>query len=291
MRLFCFGIGYSARALILGHRERFKAIAGTVRSGEKADALRLAGIAAHAYAGGKPGGDLVTDLSEADVLLVTAAPTEQGDPMLADMSPALDQARRLKQVVYLSTIGVYGDSGGAWIDETTPVAPNNVRSQRRVEAEAVWSAFGQKRGIGVQLHRLAGIYGPGRNLLIDVAEGSARRIIKPGQVFNRIHVADIAGAIAAALDHPDVTGPFNICDDEPSPPQDVVAHAADLLRTPPPPAVPFEDAAMSEMGRIFYSSSKRCRNDRAKAMLGWTLTYPTYREGLAALLQAGEGRW
>lgn len=291
MRLFCFGIGYSAKALILAHRERFKSIAGTVRSSEKADALRLAGLSAHAYAGGKPGGDLATDLIVADMLLVTAAPTDRGDPMLADMAMALEQASRLRQVIYLSTIGVYGDAGGAWIDETAPRAPNNVRGERRVEAEDAWMAFGAKRGIGVQIHRLAGIYGPGRNLLIDVADGSARRIIKRGQVFNRIHVADIAGAILAGADHPEATGAFNICDDEPAPPQDVVTHAAQLLGMTPPPEIPFEEAPMTEMGRIFYSASKRCRNDRAKTLLGWKLRYPTYREGLAALLQAGEGRW
>jgi nucleoside-diphosphate-sugar epimerase len=202
--------------------------------------------------------------------------------MLRQLRPALEAADRLRIVIYLSTVGVYGDHGGAWVDEATPTRPTSERGRRRVGAEGAWTDFGRRRGVPIQIHRLAGIYGPRSNAVDDMRLGVARRIVKPGQVFNRIHVEDIAGAIAAGLAHPKVTGPVNICDDEPCPPQDVVAYAASLLCVPPPPETAFEDAALSEMGRSFYSESKRCRNLRLKRELGYALRYPTYREGLRA---------
>jgi nucleoside-diphosphate-sugar epimerase len=189
----------------------------------------------------------------------------------------------LKIVIYLSTVGVYGDHGGGWVDEKTPANPASERGRRRVAAENAWLAFGEARGVPVQLHRLAGIYGPRSNAIDDLRAGVARRIVKPGQVFNRIHVDDIAGAADAGFRHPDVTGPINVCDDEPCPPQDVVSYAAALIGVEPPPEIPFEKARLSEMGRSFYGESKRCRNGRLKRELGYRLRYPTYREGLAAL--------
>jgi nucleoside-diphosphate-sugar epimerase len=286
MNLFCFGIGYSAETLIRMHGGRFRSIAGTVRTLAKAERLRAAGIHAIVYSGGAGGPLVAAALRGADSLLVSAAPDEAGDPMLRQLRPELDRAERLRTVIYLSTVGVYGDHGGGWVDEATPLKPASERGRRRVAAEQAWSAFGEARGIAIQLHRLAGIYGPRSSAIDDIREGTARRIIKPGQVFNRIHVEDIAGAAMAGFAQPEASGPFNICDDEPCPPQVVVEHAAMLLGVPPPPEVPFAQAALSEMGRSFYSESKRCRNDRLKQFLGYRLRYRTYREGLAALAEA-----
>ncbi len=284
MKLFCFGLGFSAQTLIREHSARFAHISGTVRSAEKAASLRAQGLEAHVYPGRAPGPEIEAALSQADGLIVSAAPDQHGDPMLRQWDQALRRAEALRIVVYLSTVGVYGDYGGHWIDETDAPNPVSERGQRRLMAEQVWSDFGIRKGIGVQLHRLAGIYGPGRSVLDDLKEGTARRIIKPGQVFNRIHVSDIAGAAVAGLMHPHVSGAFNICDDEPCPPQDVVSYAAALLGIEPPPEVPFAQAQLSEMGRSFYSESKRCANRKVKAVLGYQFRFPTYREGLRSLL-------
>jgi len=283
MKLFCFGLGYSAQVLIDQHGAAFARISGTVRTPDKAERLRKRGIDAIVYAIGAGGGPLASALKEADGLLVSAAPDEAGDPMLRQLGDELKDATRLRTIIYLSTVGVYGDHGGAWIDETAALKPTSERGQRRVAAEAAWQAFGRERGIPVQIHRLAGIYGPGRSQIDDLRAGTARRIIKEGQVFNRIHVEDIAGAAVAGFRHPDAEGAFNICDDEPCPPQEVVSFAAGLLDMPPPPETPFAEARLSEMARSFYSESKRCSNRRLREVLGYGLRYPTYREGLRAL--------
>jgi nucleoside-diphosphate-sugar epimerase len=285
MNLFCFGLGYSAQTLARLHAAQFASISGTVRTHDKAIGLRNLGIDAVVYAGGAAGSMVEAALRDADALLISAAPDEAGDPMLLQLRPALEQASKLKSIIYLSTIGVYGDQSGAWIDETAMLNPSSERGKRRVEAEAAWQAFGHERSIPVQIHRLAGIYGSRSNALDDMREGTARRILKPGQVFNRIHVEDIAGAIMAGLGHPKVAGAFNICDDEPCPPQQVVEFAATLLGLPPPPEIPFAKAKLSEMARSFYSESKRCSNRRLKEELGYRLLYPTYRAGLGALFK------
>lgn len=284
MNLFCFGIGYCAKTFVRRHGADLGRISGTVRTPDKAARLGGLGIEALLHAGGQPGPRTLDALARADAVLVSAAPDEAGDPMLRDLGPVVAAGGRLRLVIYLSTVGVYGDHRGAWIDETTPAKAVNPRGLRRLEAEAAWMELGRQAGFTVQSHRLAGIYGPGRNALIDLREGKARRVVKPGQVFNRIHVDDIAGAIAAGLRHPDTGGAFNVCDDEPGPPQDVVAFAAGLLGVEPPPEIAFADAAFSEMARSFYSENKRCRNECAKRDLGWMPQFPTYREGLRDLL-------
>jgi nucleoside-diphosphate-sugar epimerase len=286
MNLFCFGLGYSAETLVRLHGERFTSISGTVRTLDKANRLRAMGVNAIVYSGGAAGPLVAAALEGADCLLVSAAPDDAGDPMLRQLRAELVNAESLRTIIYLSTVGVYGDHGGDWIDETAPLRPTSERGKRRVMAEEAWTAFGQDHGISVQIHRLAGIYGPGRNQIDDLREGTARRIIKQGQVFNRIHVEDIAGAAMAGFMHPTVTGPFNICDSEPCPPQDVVEYAAGLLGMPPPPETPFAEARLSEMARSFYSESKRCSNRRLREVLGYSLRYPTYREGLNALAAA-----
>jgi len=283
MNLFCFGLGYSAETLIDRHGGAFAGFSGTVRSAGKAERLRSRGIDAIVYADGAGVPQVASTLKEADCLLVSADPDEAGDPMLRQLGDELKDATRLSTIIYLSTVGVYGDHGGAWIDETAELKPTSERGRRRVTAEASWLAYGRERGIKVQIHRLAGIYGPGRSAIDDLRAGTARRIIKEGQVFNRIHVADIAGAALAGFRHPDAEGAFNICDDEPCPPQDVVSYAAGLLGVTPPPETPFAEARLSEMARSFYSESKRCSNRRLREVLGYGLRYPTYREGLRAL--------
>jgi nucleoside-diphosphate-sugar epimerase len=287
MNLFCFGLGYSAETLVRLYGQRFTSISGTVRTLDKANRLRAMGVNAIVYSGGTAGPLLAAALGGADYLLVSAAPDDAGDPMLRQLKPELANAENLRTIVYLSTVGVYGDHGGDWIDETAPLRPTSERGKRRVLAEEAWTAFGQDHGISVQIHRLAGIYGPGRSQLDDLREGTARRIIKESQVFNRIHVEDIAGAAMAGFLHPAVNGAFNICDNEPCPPQDVVEYAATQLGVPPPPETPFADARLSEMARSFYSESKRCSNRRLRDVLGYQLRYPTYREGLKSLVSAG----
>jgi nucleoside-diphosphate-sugar epimerase len=190
---------------------------------------------------------------------------------------------------YLSTTGVYGDHAGGWVDEDTPLTPNTERGEKRVEAEAQWLDLWRETGFPIHLFRLAGIYGPGRNQLLSVLDGSARRIIKPGQVFSRIHVEDIARVLEASMAHPHPGRAYNVCDDEACPPQDVIAHAATLLGRPVPPDIPFADAELSPMARSFYADSKRVSNARIKAELGVTLAYPTYREGLATLAKCLKG--
>ena len=192
-----------------------------------------------------------------------------------------DEAPALRWIGYLSTVGVYGDHGGAWVDETTPLAPASRRSRERCEAEAAWQAFADARGVPLAILRLSGIYGPGRSPFDKLRAGTARRLVKPGQVFNRIHVHDIAGALIH-LAASRTGGVFNVTDDEPAPPQDVVAHAARLGGFPLPPAIDFATADLTPMARSFYGENKRVSNSKLKQS-GYAMIFPTFREGLAAL--------
>ncbi|WP_193143099.1 MULTISPECIES: SDR family oxidoreductase [unclassified Meridianimarinicoccus] len=285
--LFSFGHGYSARALSRLLLPKGWHITGTTRDAAKAEALRAKGIAPLVL----PGDDPLPVLGTATHLLVSAGPSAAGDPALAALRPALDAvAPALKWMGYLSTTGVYGDHAGGWVDEDTPLTPATRRGQLRVEAEAAWQAFAAETGLPLHIFRLAGIYGPGRGPFAKVRAGTARQIIKPGQVFSRIHVDDIAQVLAASIARPNPGAIYNLCDDDPAPPQDVLAHAAHLLNLPEPPREDWDSAEMTPMARSFYAESKRVRNDRIKDELGVTLKYPDYRAGLAALLaeeQAG----
>ncbi|MDP2412219.1 MAG: NAD-dependent epimerase/dehydratase family protein [Pseudolabrys sp.] len=275
------GLGYSAAAYIGGFGERIGRVSGTVRSEAKRQALAARGIDAFVF-DGQPHPGVTEAIRAADAILVSAPPAELAATTAAMLAPGQTPA-----VVYLSSLSVYGDHGGAEIDEDAALKATSVRGRERIAAEEAWRQFGRASGCPVAILRLAGIYGPGRNALITVAKGEARRIVKPGQVFNRIHVADIAQAIAAAFERR-ADGVFNGADDEPAPPQDVIAYAANLLGVPPPPEMPFEEAkrTMSPMARSFYAESKRALNRRLKTGLGVTLRYPTYREGLDALFAA-----
>lgn len=283
MRLFILGLGYSARHFVRRFGGAFSHIAGTVRDPAKQD--DLADIEVHAFSGSSPPArETVERVSEADVLLISIPPGSTGDPALAAFGNVLAAGRR--KIVYLSTIGVYGDHAGGWIDESTPPQAALERTRMRIAAEQAWTKMAHG---DVAILRLAGIYGPGRNALATLRAGTARRIIKPGQIFNRIHVDDIASAIMAAVHHPG-GGTWNVCDDEPAPPQDVIACAARLMGVAPPPEETFETAEMSAMARSFYASSARVSNAKLKRELGVTLAFPTYRHGLDALWRAGEGR-
>ena len=225
---------------------------------------------------------IAADLADTDVLLVSAPPGADGDPVLARYADAI-AASRIGWIGYLSTIGVYGDQQGAWIDETPPSAPRSARSRIRVEAESAWLELGVRTGKAVQVFRLSGLYGPGRPPIVKLREGRSQRIVKAGQVFNRIHVDDIATTLLASLDRPRAGAVYNVTDDEPTPPQTVTEHAAALTGLPLPPAIDFETADLSPMARSFYGENKRVRNRLIREELGVALAYPTYREGLAAL--------
>jgi nucleoside-diphosphate-sugar epimerase len=280
--LFCFGLGYSAEALARRLAASGYAVRGSSRSGERT----AHGFETLTFDGTKPGAGVAQALSGSTHVLISAAPGEAGDPALLHHADDIARAESVRWIGYLSTIGVYGDAGGAWIDEDTPARPGSARASRRIEAEAAWLDFGKGTGKRVQIFRLGGIYGPERSAFDDLRAGSARRIIKPGQVFNRIHVEDIANVLLAAVGGRGRHSVYNVVDDEPGPPQDVVAYAAGLLGVPPPPEIPFEKAELSPMGRSFYSENRRVRNARLKEDLGVRLAYPSYREGLAAIRDA-----
>lgn len=276
--LLSFGHGFSARALsarLLSHDWH---VTGTTRSPDKATALEQSGVTPLIF----PGTDMDTALDTATHLLISAGPDSAGDPVLRDVGGQIAaRAAQFEWVGYLSTTGVYGDHQGGWVDETSPLTPATQRGQWRVEAEAAWAAIPD---LPLHIFRLAGIYGPGRGPFAKVRAGTARRIIKDGQVFSRTHVEDIAQVLAASIAQPNAGAVYNVCDDDPAPPQDVIGHAAEMLGLPLPPAEDFASAEMTPMARSFYAESKRVRNDRIKDELGVQLLYPSYREGLAALL-------
>ncbi|KEJ96893.1 Nucleoside-diphosphate-sugar epimerase [Pseudosulfitobacter pseudonitzschiae] len=279
--LLSFGHGYSAQALAAVLIPQGWRVIGTTRTAEKADAIAATGVEPLIW----PGGDVMPALAEATHVLISAGPTADGDPVLNALHAAIaSKASELEWLGYLSTTGVYGDHAGDWVDEETPLTPTTRRGQMRKDAEEAWRAI---PGLPLHIFRLAGIYGPGRGPFEKVRQGTARRIIKQGQVFSRTHVEDIAQVLAASIARPAPGTAYNVCDDDPAPPQEVIAHAATLLGLPVPPAIPIEQAEMTPMARSFYAESKRVRNERIKSALGVRLRYPTYREGLAALLKDG----
>lgn len=280
--LLSLGHGYSAAALARRLVPRGWRVIGTTRSQDRAERIAATGVEPVIW----PGSDLREHLAAATHLLISAGPDNDGDPVLRGLAqPIAGRAARLDWAGYLSTTGVYGDRGGGWVDEDAPCTPATRRGQWRLAAERAWAAV---PGLPLHIFRLAGIYGPGRGPFAKVAAGQARRIVKPGQVFSRIHVEDIATVLQASIRRPNPGAVYNVCDDEAAPPEDVIAHAARLLGLPVPPAVSIEEAEMTPMARSFYAESKRVSNRRIRAELGVELAYPTYREGLAALLEEWE---
>lgn len=276
-RLLLFGIGFSGAVLARRCLAQGWSVIGTTRSSAKLAALRAEGLDADVFDGTQPAPrSLFAGVTH---ILSSVPPDEQGDPVLRQHAGDLGAAT---WIGYLSTTGVYGDHGGGWVDEETPASPDVPRSIRRLAAERAWQALSP----AAHIFRLAGIYGPGRNALEQVRAGTARRVIKPGHVFSRIHVEDIAAVVEASMARPHPGRLYNVCDDEPAAPDAVIAHAATLLGAPLPPALPFEAAqqTLSPMALSFYADNRRVRNQRIKEELGVRLAFPTYREGLAALL-------
>jgi len=280
--LLSFGHGYSAQALTKLLPDAWRVI-GTTRNEDKLGPMMATGTEPRLW----PGADMIPALNSATHLLISAAPGEDGDPVLNALKDEIaKRADQFEWVGYLSTTGVYGDHDGDWVDESTPLTPATKRGVARVKAEADWAAI---PNLPLHIFRLAGIYGPGRGPFSKVRNGTARRIIKKGQVFSRTHVSDIAQVLKASIDAPNPGAAYNVCDDDPAPPQDVIAYAAELLNLPIPEAVNFEDADMSPMARSFYAESKKVSNARIKTELGVKLIYPDYRRGLQALLAAETG--
>jgi nucleoside-diphosphate-sugar epimerase len=291
--LICLGFGYSAQHYVALHGKRFDRIVGTTRSEDNAKALGAQRFGNNAvevlvFDGATASPALAGALAEASVLLDSISPDQGVDPVLARLRDAVAAAPRLESIVYLSTIAVYGNHEGEWIDETTALTPSLTRARDRIEAERAWQSLAAARRIPVAIIRIAGIYGPGSNALETVKSGRARRIVKPGQVFNRIHVDDLAQIIDKAIDAAlarRIGGVFNAADDEPTAPGDPIVFAAGLLGVTPPAEIDFDEAkkTMTPFAISFYGESKRVRNDRIKSALGVVLRYPTYREGLRAL--------
>ena len=287
--LLSLGHGYSARRLARDLVAEGWRVIGTTRSPQKAEALRAEGVEAMVWPGDRSGAApaeaIRPALAAASHLLISAGPDAEGDPALRAAGAEIAAAAGgLDWAGYLSTTGVYGDRGGDWIDETAERAPSTRRGAWRVAAEDAWLALHRDHGLPVHIFRLAGIYGPGRGPFEKVRQGTARRIVKPGQVFSRIHVDDIAAVLRASMSRPAPGRAYNVCDDAPAPPQDVIAEAARLLGLPIPPEIPFEDAEMKPMARSFYSESKRTSNARLHEELGVSLRHPDYKAGLRALL-------
>jgi dTDP-4-dehydrorhamnose reductase len=283
--LLVFGLGYSARVLVDRLRPAGWAVRATARSAEKVAALQAEGIDAFLFEGTTPIADVAGAFDGVSHLLLSVPPGADCDPILSHHGGDIAaRAGGIAWAGYLSTTGVYGDRAGGWVDETSELTPATERGQRRVEAEAGWCRLWRDHGLPIHLFRLAGIYGPGRNALETVRSGTARRVVKQGQVFSRTHVTDIATVLEASIARPNPGAAYNVCDDDPAPPQEVVTHACELLGVDPPPEIPFEDAEMSAMGRSFYAESKRVSNRRIKEELGVELAYRDYRAGLAELL-------
>lgn len=281
--LLAFGLGYSAGVLANRLTQDGWHIAGTSTSASGAARLDARGWQGIVFDGSSPSPGVQAALAQATHIVLSIPPGATGDPAFLHHADDMARAPHLRWIGYLSTVAVYGDQKGGWVDESTPPNPMSERGQRRLEAEQAWLALGAASGKPVMVFRLPGIYGPGRSAIDDLADGTARRLIKPDQVFNRIHVDDIAGALRASIGRPQPGAIYNVTDDEPAAPQDVVAYAAALTGRPCPPDIPFATAQLSPMARSFYSENKRVRNNRIKNELGFQPAYPTFREGLASI--------
>ncbi|WP_411957267.1 SDR family oxidoreductase [Paracoccus homiensis] len=281
MEMLIFGHGYTAGYLTPLLRQAGWTVTGTTR--DDPARVRAAGAQPLIWPGDQAG--VVAAIRRADAVLISAAPGPDGDPVLAELADRI-AASRLRWLGYLSTTGVYGDRQGGWVDEDSELDASTARGQARIAAEAAWRDLAARHDLPLHIFRLAGIYGPGRGPFAKLRNGTARRVIKPGQVFSRIHVEDIAQVLMASIARPDPGAVYNLCDDDPAPPQDIIACAAEMLGMPPPPEVTFDQADLSPMARSFYADSKRVRNDRIKRDLGVRLTYPDYRSALQAILKA-----
>lgn len=285
MSLFVFGMGYSARAAAAALQQHDNGpVGGTSRTPQGAARIRGLGYRGHVFDGETPGSGLEVDLGQARHLLISIAPDAEGDPVLRLHRRDLEAAQSLRWICYYSSIAVYGDRDGGWVDETGATDAVSARARRRIRAEQAWRDFASARDVGLCILRLGGIYGPGRSIFDRLANGTAHRIVKPGQVFNRIHVGDIARITAAAARHR-LEGVYNVTDDEPAPPQDLVTFAAELAGRAPPPQLSYEQAELTPMQQAFYADNKRVSNQAIKKALNLELLYPSYRDGLCAIYE------
>jgi nucleoside-diphosphate-sugar epimerase len=287
MNVFFFGMGYSSLATARAMHQSIDPsipISGTTRNEDNIERFADTPYRLHLFDGTHKCKTLSDDLRSATHVILSIPPVEGGDPAFNLHRDDLDAAKSLDWIGYFSTVGVYGDFGGEWIDESAPTRPVNERSKLRVAVEQQWRDYAAQRGVPLLVLRLAGIYGPGRSAFDKLREGTARRIVKPGQVFNRVHVEDI-GRVTMLAAQRKLGGVFNLADDEPAPPQDLVTYAAHKLGLAPPADVPFDTAVMTEMARSFYADNKRVSNRAIKRALDIELLYPTYREGLDAILK------
>ena len=283
-RLFCFGLGYAAAHLTDAAAARGMTIAGTRRSEMGCAELTMRGISAFRFDGAAPNQGIAKALAQTTHLVASIPPDEEGEPALAQHARDIAASGTLEWIGYLSSTGVYGNRDGGWVDEAAIPEPGSNTARRRLAAEGAWLTLGALNGLPVHIFRLAGIYGPGRNAVERLRAGTARHIEKPGHVFSRIHVHDIVNVLLASMERPRAGAIYNVCDDEPAAQSEVIVHAAGLLGIDPPPAEAYESADLSEAARRFYSENRRVRNNRIKDELGITLHYPSYREGLAALM-------
>ncbi len=282
-RLFCFGLGFSAQALAKRLVPQGWDVSGTVR-GEQ-DEIKAESISVCPFDGSHPTAEISEAISRATHLLITIPPQPSGDVVLENFGKEISKARHLQWIGYISSTGVYGDAKGEWVDESSPLLASTDRNLRRIEVESAWLKVGQDQGPPVMIFRCVGIYGPGRNLLVSVRQGRARRIDKPGLVFSRIHSEDLAQTLEASMKKPRSGEIYNVSDDCPSPPAEAVEYACSLLDVEPPPLVPYEKADLSPTARGFYITNKRISNKKIKQELGVKLQYPDYRLGLSALLK------
>ncbi|MBX2834287.1 MAG: SDR family oxidoreductase [Micavibrio sp.] len=286
-KLFCFGYGYSCD--YIGHallNEGEWDVCGTTRSIEKRDMLKNRGVKAYIFDPEHPLHDPEGFLKDTTHLLISTPPDDEGDPAFGAHIDDIMRLKSLKWIGYLSTTGVYGDRDGGWVDEGSELRPTSKRGSRRVRAEEQWYSLFKQHDLPVHIFRLAGIYGPGRSALDSVRVGTARRVIKPGQVFSRIHVEDIAGILRASMNTPHPGTIYNLCDDNPAPSYEIISYACELLNKPEPPLLPYDESNLSPMARSFYNDNKRVKNDRFKKELSYTLKYPDYKSGLKACLEA-----
>jgi len=286
--LFCFGLGYTATALSRVLLQKGWQVSGTCQSEDKRQELTRLGFEVVLFDGNSRSDDVAAQLKCATHILQSIAPDAKGDPVLSVFAPDIGaRAAHIQWLGYLSTTAVYGDRQGGWVEETSKLIPQMPRGIWRVQAEQHWRNFMSESGLPVHIFRLAGIYGPGRNQLKKLLAKKARRIIRKGQLFSRIHVEDIVQTLLASIHQPNPGAIYNVCDNEAAPPQDVIEYAADLLGIEPPPVELFDEAEMSAMARSFYSESKQVSNEKIKTDLGVKLKYPTYREGMRSLVERG----
>jgi nucleoside-diphosphate-sugar epimerase len=282
-QLFCFGLGFSSQALAKRLLPQGWDVSGTVR-GEQENS-RAKNISVCSFDGSRPTTEISEAISHATHLLITIPPQPSGDVVLENFAEEISRARQLQWIGYISSTGVYGDTQGEWVDESSPLLASTDRNRQRIEVESAWLKIGKDHGLPVMIFRCVGIYGPGRNLLVSVRQGRARRIDKPGLVFSRIHSEDLAQTLEASMKKPQFGEIYNVSDDCPSPPVEAVEYACSLLGVEPPPLVPFEEADLSPTARGFYITNKRVSNKKIKQELGVTLRYPDYRSGLNELLK------